>query len=104
MSKEVKAGLFCEMMDGTFGQYGVKKGSLVYVAGDATIQTDPENDPYALRRIFLAAFLDDKHIDVSKKPFTIDGKRLKPVSAAKQNKLDQIRQRDFKELEDESAN
>lgn len=103
MSKEVKPGLFVEVLDGSFGEYGVKKGDLVYVAGETTIQTDAHNDPYALRKLFIAAFLKDKHLDLDKKPFMIDGKRLKPVSAAKQNKLDQIRQRDFKELEDEST-
>lgn len=101
MSKLVNVGDFAEVLDGSYGIYGVKKGDIIYLAGDATIQTSPEDDPYALRKIFLAAFLEGKHIDVDKKPFTIDGKRLKPVSSAKQKKLDEVRIADFKEIENE---
>lgn len=103
MSKFAKVGDFAEVLDGSYGQYGVKKGDIVYLAGDAVIQTDHEKDPYALRRIFLAAYLKDKHIDVNTKPFTIDGKRLKAVSEAKQKKLDDVRLSDFKEIESSSA-
>lgn len=103
MSKFAKVGDFAEVLDGSYGIYGVKKGDIIYLAGDATIQTDAEKDPYALRKIFLAAFLKDKHIDVDQKPFTIDGKRLKPVSSAKQKKLDDVRIADFKEIESSDA-
>ena len=98
MTKEVKAGDFVEVLDGSYGQYGVKKGDVVYLAGDAFVRVD--EDPYHFRKIFLAAFLKFGHIDVEAKPFTIDGKRLKPVSTAKQAKLDAIRNQDFKEGED----
>lgn len=99
--KEVKAGDFVEVLDGSYGVYGVKKGDIVYLAGDAFVRVD--EDPYHFRKIFLAAFVKDRHIDVEAKPFTIDGKRLKPVSTAKQAKLDAIRNQDFKEEGNDSA-
>ena len=98
MSKVIEVGMFAEVLDGSFGEYGVKKGDLIYVAGDAITQVN-EKDPYALRKIFIAAFLDDGHINTKKSPFTIDGKRLKPVGAGKQAKLDAIRKGDFEDKE-----
>lgn len=96
MGKEVVVGQFAEVLDGTLGTYGVKKGDIVYLAGDSLVRVD--EDPYHFRKIFLAAFMNNKHIDLDKKPFTIDGKRLKPVSTAKQERLDAIRVNDFKEV------
>ena len=94
--KVVEVGNFAEVLDGSYGEYGVKKGDIIYVAGDA-ITAVSEKDPYALRRIFVAAFLDDGHINTKKNPFTIDGKRLQPVSKGKQEKLDAIRKADFED-------
>lgn len=92
--KLVEVGQFAEVLDGSYGEYGVKKGDIIYVAGDA-ITAVSDKDPYALRRIFVAAFLKEGHIDTKSNPFTIDGKRLKPVSEAKQAKFDATRKADF---------
>lgn len=97
--KVIEVGQFAEVLDGSFGEYGVKKGDLIYVAGDAITQVS-EKDPYALRKIFIAAFLDDGHINTKKSPFTIDGKRLKAVGAGRQAKLDAIRKGDFEDKDD----
>lgn len=97
--KQVEVGNFVKLLDGSFGEYGVKKGDVVYLAGDA-ITAVSEKDPYALRRIFVAAYVNDGHIDIKRNPFTVDGKRLEPVSEAKQEKLDAIRMEDFKDKED----
>ena len=94
---EVKAGQFVIVQDGSYGQYGVKKNDVVYLAGDTLVRYN--EDPYAFRKIFLAAFVKDGHIDVEAKPFTIDGKRLKAVSVGKQAKLDAIRNADFEEAQ-----
>lgn len=99
--KQVEVGDFVKVLDGSFGEYGVKKGDIIYLAGDALIPAD-EKDPYALRRVFVAAFLEDGHIQVHVKPFIIDGKRLKPVSEAKQAELEAIKEADFKK-EDETT-
>jgi hypothetical protein len=98
-NKEVQVGQFAEVLDGTLGTYGVKKGDIVYLAGDSLVRVD--EDPYHFRKIFLAAFLKGKHIDLDVKPFTIDGKRLKPVSTAKQTRLDEVRLADFAKQETE---
>lgn len=97
MVKEVAVGNFAKVLDNSLRAYGVKEGDVVYLAGDSLVRVD--EDPYHFRKIFLAAFLKEKHVDLEKKPFTIDGKRLEPVSQVKQDKLDAIRKQDFKEVE-----
>lgn len=90
----IEVGMFAEVHDTKLFEYGVKKGDVVYIAGDAIINAK-EDDPYALRRIFVAAYMKDGHIQVHEKPFTIDGKRLKPVSKSKQEKYEAIKHEDF---------
>ena len=92
--KIVEVGDFAEMLDGSFGEYGVKKGDIIYVAGDALVSTD-KDDPYAMRKIFVGAFTKEGHIDTKTSPFTVDGKRLRPVGEGKQKKLDAMRDEDF---------
>lgn len=86
MVKEVKAGMFCRVQDSTFAEHGVKKNDVIYLAGDTFVrQTE---DPYQFRKVFIGAFLEDDIVQANKKPFLIDGKRLKPVSKAFQEKLE----------------
>lgn len=99
--KQVEVGDFVKLLDGSFGQYGVKKGDIIYVAGDAIVAVS-EKDPYAMRRIFVAAKVNDGHIDVKSNPFTVDGKRLEAVSKAKQAELNAIRKSDFEDKVEES--
>lgn len=99
--KIVKVGMFCTVQDSEFAQHGVKKGDVVYLAGD-TFQPIREDDPYTYRQVFLAAWMDGNNIDVNRGAFTIDGSRLKPVSKAKQEKLEAIRDEEFKP-EDETT-
>lgn len=94
--KIVEVGMFAKVKDTTLSEYGVKKDDIVYVAGDAIVNTT-EKDPYALRRLFVAAFVEDNHIQHQKKPFMVDGKRLEPVSEGKQKKLDAVKEADFGE-------
>lgn len=96
--KQVEVGDFVKLLDGSFGKYGVKKGDIIYLAGDAIVAVS-EKDPYALRRIFLGARVEDGHIDIKTNPFTVDGKRLEAVSKAKQAELNAIRKTDFKEMD-----
>lgn len=96
LPKIIEVGMFAEVLDSKLAEYGVKKGDIVYVAGDAIVGVDAK-DPYLLRRIFVGAFTKDGHIMVHEKPFTVDGKRLAPVSRAKQEKLTAIKLADFKE-------
>ena len=99
MQKVVEVGNFCEVLDSSFAVYGVLKGDIVYLAGDTVVSVKAE-DPYMLRRVFLATYLINGHIDTKRQPFIIDGKRLKPVSKGKQEKLDAIRQEDFEKIEE----
>lgn len=93
--KFVEVGDFATVMDKSHEGYGISMGDVVYVAGDAIVSVS-EDDPYQLRRIFICATLKDGHVQAKgAKPFTMDGKRLKPVSKGKQEKLDAIKQQDF---------
>lgn len=96
--KTIEVGQFCRVMDSTYAEYGVKKNDVIYVAGDSIVSTD-EKDPYALRRLFVAAWMKGNHIDVNRGGFTIDGKRLKACSKSKQERLNAVKDGDFAEAE-----
>lgn len=98
--KLVEVGQFCRVQDSTYAEHGVKKGDIVYLAGDTYVMVS-EDDPYAYRKVFLAAWMDGDHIDIEKGCFTIDGKRLKGVTKPKQAKLDSIKAEDFDKGEGE---
>ncbi|MDB4302037.1 hypothetical protein N9924_00570 [bacterium] len=100
--KEVNVGDFVTVKDSSFADYGVKKGDLIYLAGDAIVSRD-EKDPYNLRRIFVAAYTHDGHVLPERKPFMVDGKRLTPVSKAKQEKLKGLMEYDFEEREEDDT-
>lgn len=103
MKQKVEVGNFVTVLDGKFSENGIKKGTLLYVAGDLVVSVT-EKDPYALRRVFIATTVVDGHIQTKGvKPFTIDGKRLEPVSKSKQKMLDNIKKADFGEVPEGDA-
>ncbi len=100
----VEVGQFCRVNNTEYEKYGVKKGQLVYVAG-STLSPIESDDPYLLRKLFIAAYMKDNHIQVKDKPFLVNGVSLTPVSDSKQKELDAIRAEDFKKVaEDETSN
>lgn len=104
MKQKVEVGNFVTVLDGKFSENGIKKGALLYIAGDLLVATS-EKDPYAMRRVFIATTVVDGHIQAKGvKPFTIDGKRLQPVSNGKQRILDDIKKADFGEVPAGDAN
>ena len=103
MVEEIKVGMFCRVQDSTFAEYGVKKDSIIYVAGDSVVHTGANDDPYALRKVFIGAFMKGDIVDADKKPFIIDGKRLKPVSKALQERLDAALKLEFGDKEENEA-
>ena len=102
LGKIVEVGDFVTVQDSGFAEYGVRKNDLVYLAGDSIVSVSAD-DPYALRRIFIAAKTKDGHVLSEEKAFTIDGKRLKKVSKAKQEKLKAVMQEDFGDEEDDTT-
>lgn len=92
--KVVQVGMFCRVQDSNFAEHGVKKNDIVYIAGDSYVPIS-EDDPYSFRRIFVAAWMNGDVVDVNRGGFTIDGVRLKPVSKAKQEKLEAILNEEF---------
>ncbi|MNQ21499.1 hypothetical protein D3C85_346220 [compost metagenome] len=94
-NKTVEVGMFAYVKDTKLSEYGVFKGDTVYVAGDMFLPD--EKDPYSYRKMFIGAFVKDGHILIHDKPFTVDGKRLEPVSKVNQEKLDAIKEADFGE-------
>lgn len=100
----VEVGQFCRVNSTEYEKYGVKKGQLIYVAGD-TLSPIVEDDPYVMRRLFIAAYMEDDHIQVNNKPFLINGLMLSPVSKSKQAELNKIRLADFAKVgEDDTIN
>ena len=88
IGKSIEVGQFVTVQTSDFAaQYGVKKGAVLYVAGDGTIPVS-EEDPYALRRILLCAKTDKMgNLLVSEGAITIDGLKLKAVTKPKQARL-----------------
>ncbi len=95
----IEVGQFCYIKCSRYVDYGIKKGDLIYVAGDTMVAID-EGDPYLHRKIFLAARTDDGHVDAKAKALTVDGVNLKPVSKSQQKKLYTQLEEDFKKAEE----
>lgn len=101
MSKKIKiveTGMFCRVLNSSYAQYGVKKEDVVYLAGEGMVAVT-EDDPYAFRKIFIAARMVGDVVDVEGGGFTIDGKSLKPCTKIKQERLTAIHEAAFKEPE-----
>lgn len=97
--KVIEVGQFCRVLDSTYVEHGIKKGDVIYVAGDSVVSVD-DKDPYALRRLFIGAWMKGDSVDVDRGGFTIDGKRLKACTKSKQERLSKIRDEDFGTGED----
>lgn len=98
--KLVEVGQFCTMNSSDFAEYGVKRGDVIYIAGDA-LSPVGEEDPYLLRKLFVAAFMEDGHLLPDKKPFLVDAERLKHVTKARQAKFEAMLEEDFAKKEEE---
>lgn len=103
--KRIGAGHFCTVLDSTMAEYGVKRGDLIYVAGQADLPIS-EEDPYTLRRVFIVSKVSkDGHVlAATEKAFTIDPKRLRLVSKARQERFNTMMQEDFRKGDKEEVN
>lgn len=82
----IEVGMFAHVKCSRYVDYGLKKGDTVYIAGDMMVRTE-ENDPYAYRKLFVAARCNDGVVDANGKGLSIDGINLRPVSKSKQKQL-----------------
>ncbi len=94
--KIAKSGDFARVLDDSFSKYGVSKDDNIYLAGDMFLR-DKEKDPYSYRKVFIASYMIGDHIDTKRKPFTIDGKRVRPLGDKIQERLTAIKKEDFNE-------
>lgn len=94
----INVGNFATVNDNTFEQYEVPEGTLIYVAGDAVVAVS-EEDPYALRRIFVGCYVKDDVVDITRGGFTIDGNRLTPVDEERQAELEAIHKAAYPEAQ-----
>lgn len=92
----VEVGQFCTVKCSRYVEYDIKKGDLIYVAGEMMTAVK-EEDPYLYRKIFVAAYVNEEHVDAERKPISIDGINLKPVGKVRQKKLYGIFEDDFAE-------
>tara|TARA_R110000851_G_scaffold8429_1_gene32358 strand:- start:775 stop:1068 length:294 start_codon:yes stop_codon:yes gene_type:complete len=82
----IEVGMFAHVKCSRYVDYGLQKGDTVYIAGDMMVRTD-EKDPYAYRKLFVAARCNAGGVDVNGKGLSIDAANLKPVSKSQQKKL-----------------
>lgn len=94
MKDVIVTGTFCTVDSSDYCEYGVKRNDLIYVYGDFMSHVS-EDDPYLFRKLFIAALVEDGHVVEHNKPFTISGDNLKPVSKAKQEKLEATLEEDY---------
>ena len=92
----IEVGQFATLQNDNLVEHALAKGDIVYVAGDIFVPTN-EEDPYAMRRIFLGAKMDGDHIKATDGAFTIEGMSLKAVDEFTQARLDKQRVADFEE-------
>lgn len=102
MTEIIQVGNFVEVLNDNLAEHEVFKGDTLYIAGDAVVNVS-EEDPYVLRRILVAAYVNDGHIDIERNAFTIDGLSLKAVDEFTQKRLDQIKLFDFSEKAEDAA-
>lgn len=95
----ITVGMFAHVKCSRYVDYGIKKNDLIYVAGDTMVATD-EKDPYAYRKIFLAARTEGGHVDAASKALTMDAINLRPVSKSKQKELYAQLEKDFAKKEE----
>jgi hypothetical protein len=92
--KEFSAGQFALIEGNDIAADGLPEGTIVYLAGETLIR-EVENDPYLLRRAFLAAKVVEYHIQVEDKPFLITNKNLAPVEEFELAALEEAYHSDF---------
>lgn len=99
----IEVGQFAVVQNNNLIEHDIKETDIVYIAGDAIVATS-EEDPYALRRILVAAKLIGDSIDVNGGAFTIEGLSLKAVDEVTQKRLDNQKKFDFAKAEDATTN
>lgn len=82
----IEVGMFAHVKCSRYVDYGLQKGDTVYIAGDMMVRTE-EKDPYAHRKLFVAARTENGVVDANGKGLSIDGANLKQVSKSQQKKL-----------------
>jgi hypothetical protein len=90
----VKAGDFVEVVVSTLEKDGIPQGSYLYLAGDTLIR-ESEEDPYLYRKVFIAARVNDYHINAEEKPFLVRGESLIHVTDDEEIRLTTIYNEDF---------
>lgn len=90
---EVKAGEFVQVVVDTLEKDGIPKGSYLYLAGDSLIRET--EDPYLYRKVFVAARVNDYHINAEEKPFLVAGSSVTHVSDEEEVKLTETYNEDF---------
>ena len=93
----VKSGDFCKVATSKYAEFGVKRGDVVYIAGDYWSPIE-EEDPYVYRKLFVAAQTRHGHVQGDGKefpPFTCNGLYLKNVSKKNQAWYKEVLDQDY---------
>lgn len=77
----VQHGMFCQVTSDSYKEYGIEKGSDVYVVGSQLSSLD-EDDPYVCRMLFICLPISED--GVGKDMFYLNGLNLLPLPEDKQ--------------------
>lgn len=92
----VNPGQFVKVINDNFVEYGIEKGSYLYLAG-STFIPEKEQDPYLYRLVFTAARVVDGHIQADEKPFLIQGSSVELAEEDKVEEFQRLYEEDFGE-------
>lgn len=99
MNKFIKDGNFVTINTNKFAKdFGVKKGSLAYIAGHRAFPISEQN-PYTQRIKFFVSLLDENEHVVVRPIYLMDPKSLKLVDEVLAHELQLIFEEDFAQSE-----
>lgn len=95
----VEVGKFYKMKNDSMLEYGFAKGEPIYVGGSGFVP-DSKTDPYKFRLVFVGVKVEDNHIKVGDKGFTVDGTNLSKCTKEQLVLLETNKDEDFRGQEE----
>jgi hypothetical protein len=89
----IRTDSFCVVVTDTLKQFGVERGSYVFIAGTQAIPED-KNDPYTQRVKFIVCPCDGQHI-ISDRMILIDPTSIQKVTDVEDVALRSVMEEDF---------
>lgn len=94
----IAVSTFCKVVSAEYAEWDLNEGDEVYLCGDGYVP-ESEDDPYLVRKFYVAAFMKDDHVQVNEKPLMVMGNHLELLEEGRQNELKAIFVADFSKEE-----